>query len=126
MNQIADIVMNPDRLMFGDEAAKDEWTSARRNSCSERGTRCVQQKCFVWGHHYSILLIITLDGIIAYHVIEGSVIGERFLQFLCELLVSFLYYNSADFDIYFIASADESIPLTSQYLDLGQLPHTPL
>ena len=96
MNQIADVMTNLDQLMFGDEAAKDEWMLARRKGWSERGTRCMQQKCFVQGHHYSILLILTLDGIITYDVIEGSVTGERFLQFLHELVVSFLQRNNAD------------------------------
>ena len=82
--------------MFGDEAAKDGQMSARRKGWSERGTRCMQQKCFVQGCHYSILPIFTLDGIITYDVIEGSVTGERFLRFLCELVVSFLQCNSAD------------------------------
>ena len=96
MNQIADVVMNPDQLMFGDEAAKDEWTSARRKGWSERRTRCVQRKCFVQGRRYSILPILTLDGIIAYDVIEGLITRERFPQFPCELVVSFLQCNSAD------------------------------
>lgn len=90
MNNIADLVTNPDQLMFGDEAAKDERTSARRRGWSERGSRCVQNKCFVRGRRYSILPILSLDGIIAYDVIEGSVTSERFLQFLRELVVSSL------------------------------------
>jgi hypothetical protein len=96
MNQIADVVTNPDQVMFGDEAVKDERMSARRKDCSERGTRCMQQKCFVRGRHYSILPILTLDGIIAYDVIKGSVTGKIFLQFLHKLVVSFLYCSSAD------------------------------
>ncbi|KZP19646.1 hypothetical protein FIBSPDRAFT_697513, partial [Athelia psychrophila] len=35
---------------------------------------------------YSILPILTLDGIITYNIIEGSVTSERFLEFLRELL----------------------------------------
>ncbi|KAF8833341.1 hypothetical protein BDN67DRAFT_917217, partial [Paxillus ammoniavirescens] len=31
---------------------------------------------------YSILPTLTLDGIIAYDIIEGSVTGEHFIQFL--------------------------------------------
>jgi hypothetical protein len=87
MNNIADIVSNPDMLMFGDEASKDERTSARRRGWSECGSRCVQRKCFVRGCHFSILPILTLDGIVTYDIIEGSVTGERFLQFLRELVV---------------------------------------
>jgi transposase len=87
MNQIADQVPDPNMLMFGDEASKDERTSARRQGWSLRGTRCVQRKCFVRGRQFSILPILTLDGIIAYDIIEGSVTSERFVQFLRELVV---------------------------------------
>ncbi|KZP14063.1 hypothetical protein FIBSPDRAFT_705616, partial [Athelia psychrophila] len=44
MNRIADLVPDSNMLMFGDEASKDERTSARRRGWSERGTRCVQRK----------------------------------------------------------------------------------
>jgi len=87
INQIADQVPDPNMLMFGDEAAKDERTSARRWGRSLRGTRCIQGKCFVRGRRFSILPILTLDGIIAYDIIEGSVTSERFVQFLRELVV---------------------------------------
>ena len=89
MNNIADIVTNPDMLMFGDEAAKNERTTARRRGWSVQGSRCVQRKVFVRGRRFSILPILTLDGIIAYDIIEGSVTSDRFLQFLRELVVSF-------------------------------------
>ena len=89
MNNIADIVTNHDMLMFSDEAAKDERTPVRRRGWSERGSRCVQRKCFVQAYHFSILLILTLDGIVAYDIIEGSVTSKKFIQFLCKLVVSF-------------------------------------
>jgi hypothetical protein len=69
-------------LMFGDVASKDERTSAHRWGWSLRGTQCVQRKCFVRGRQFSILPILTLDGIIAYDIIEGSVMSEWFVQFL--------------------------------------------
>ena len=88
MNQMADLVKDPNMLMFGDEAAKDERTSVRRRGWSLRGSRCVQRQCFVRGQRYSILPILTLNGIIAYDIIEGSVTSNRFLQFLRELVVN--------------------------------------
>ena len=87
MNRMADLVEDPNMLMFGDEAAKNERTSARRWGWSLRGARCVQQKCFVRGQRYLILPILTLDGIITYNIIEGSVTSDQFLQFLRELVV---------------------------------------
>jgi hypothetical protein len=88
MNHIADIVTDPNMLMFGDEAAKDEQTSAQKQGWALWGSQCIQQKCFMCGHQLSILPILTLNRIIAYDIIEGSVTSERFLQFLRKLVVS--------------------------------------
>jgi len=87
MNRIAELVPNPDILMFGDEASKDERTSNRCRGWSQQGTQCVQRKCFMRGKRFSILPIITLDGIIAHDIIEGSVTTENFVNFLRELVV---------------------------------------
>ena len=87
MNRMADLVENLNMLMFGDEAAKNERTSAWRRGWSLRGNRCIQWKRFVHGQRYSILPILTLDGIITYDIIEGLVTSDRFLQFLQELVV---------------------------------------
>ncbi|KAG1839724.1 hypothetical protein DFJ58DRAFT_613625, partial [Suillus subalutaceus] len=84
MNSIANIAPDPEMLMFGDEAAKDERTLIQRYGRSRIGMKCIQRKCFVQGKHYSILPILTLDGIITYDIIEGTVTSERFIQFLHE------------------------------------------
>ena len=88
MNWIADLVPDPNMLMFGDEVAKDERTSNRRKGWSCQGMRCVQWKCFVQGKRFSVLPILTLDGIIAHNIIEGLVTSEWFVEFLWELVVS--------------------------------------
>jgi hypothetical protein len=41
----------------------------------------------MWGKRFSILPIITLDGIITHDIIEGSVTTEKFVDFLRELVV---------------------------------------
>jgi hypothetical protein len=66
---------------------KDERTSNRHTGWSRQGSRCVQRKCFVQGKRFSILPIITLDGIIAHDIIEGSVTSKKFYEFLHELVV---------------------------------------
>src|ERR1700722_19440881 len=66
MNRIADEVPNPDMLMFIDEAAWNKKTSGRKKGWSLVGKRCVQRRCFVRGQRYSILPVLTLDGIITY------------------------------------------------------------
>jgi hypothetical protein len=92
MNQMADLVENPNMLMFGDEAAKNERTSARRWGWSLQGTRCVQQKCFVRGWRYSILPILTFDGIITYDIIEASVTSDQFLRELVVRSFTFVFH----------------------------------
>jgi hypothetical protein len=84
MNNLVDIAPNPEMLMFGDEAAKNDHTLARHG----RGTRCVQSRCFIRGTRWSILPILTLDGIVTHDIVHGSVTSQRFLQFLRELVVS--------------------------------------
>jgi hypothetical protein len=96
MNRIAELVPVPEMLMFGDEANKDERTSNRWKGWSRRGTRCVQRKCFVWGRRFSILPILTLDGMIAHDIIEGLVTMEKFVGFLrkfmvCEIITFCIY-----------------------------------
>jgi hypothetical protein len=87
MNQIAELVHDPDMLILGDKMHKDERTSNRHTDWSHQGSRCIEQKCFVRGKRFSILPIITLDGIIVHDIIEGSVTSEKFHEFLCELVV---------------------------------------
>jgi transposase len=87
MNHIGLIAPDPNMLMFMDESAKDERTSGRRYGWSLVGTRCVQRRVFIRGKRYSILPVLTLDGIIAYDIIEGSVTSERFAQFLRDMVV---------------------------------------
>ncbi|KAG2335948.1 hypothetical protein BDR05DRAFT_833832, partial [Suillus weaverae] len=84
MNHIAEIAPDPEMLMFGDEAAKDERALIRKFGHLKIGTRCIQRKCFVQGKQYSILPILILDGIIAYNIIEGPMMSKRFVQFLQE------------------------------------------
>ncbi|KAK0189724.1 hypothetical protein F5146DRAFT_896675, partial [Armillaria mellea] len=68
-------------LMSCDEAVKNNQTSARKYGWSLKGTRCVQCRHFVCGKRYSILSILTLDGIIAYDdIIPGSVTLEKFVD----------------------------------------------
>lgn len=87
MNRIGDLVTDPNQLMFGDETSKDERTSTRQKGWSEKGEQCIQRKFFVRGIRYSILPILTLDGIITYDIIEGSVTTAKFIKFLKDLVV---------------------------------------
>jgi hypothetical protein len=87
MNKIGTEVPDPSMLMFTDETAKDERTCFWRTRWVKVGKRCVQRKCFVCGCRYSILPVLTLDGLITWDIIEGSVTSERFVEFLRENVV---------------------------------------
>lgn len=87
MNTILEIAPDPEMLMFTDESAKDERTSSRRYGWSLCGVRCATKNYFVRGRRYSILPVLSLDGIIAHDIIEGSVTSEIFLRFLRDMVV---------------------------------------
>jgi hypothetical protein len=73
--------------MFTDESAKDGRTHIRQYGRAYRGTQCCQRTHFIRGVRYSILPVLTLDGIITYDIIQGSVSSERFVQFLRQYVV---------------------------------------
>ncbi|KAF8236719.1 hypothetical protein L208DRAFT_1525253, partial [Tricholoma matsutake] len=73
MNHIAEEVPDPQMMMFIDEAAQNRRSSQRPKGWALLGRRCVQKQFFVCGEHYSILPILTLDGLITYNIIPGSV-----------------------------------------------------
>ena len=87
MNRIADIITNPDMLMFIDEAAHNRHTSGRRKGWAPLGRHCIQHRPFVRGQRLSILPVLTTEGIITHDIIPGSVTTERFIQFLQELVI---------------------------------------
>ncbi len=66
INRIADEVPNPDMLIFIDEAARNRRALARAKGWSLVGRRCVQRRHFIRRQRFSILPILTLNGIITY------------------------------------------------------------
>lgn len=72
-----------------DESSVDDTTNQRRYGWSRVGTACVHCAAFVRGQRYSILPALTVDGIVAHDIFEGSVNKDRFIRFVEEELVSF-------------------------------------
>ena len=89
MNRVADEVPYPDMLILIDEAACNRRASRWARGWSLVGRRCVQRQHFIHGQRFSILPILTLDGIIIYDIIPESVDSRCFVQFLRELVVCF-------------------------------------
>jgi len=65
MNHIGEIITNPDMLMFTDESSVDRRTMARRKGWAKAGNRCVQRHHFIRGQRYSVLPVLTINGIVA-------------------------------------------------------------
>ena len=91
MNYIADLVTDPAQLMFVDEAARNKKNPTREFGWSAIGMKCVHSRCFVRGQRFSILPVLTIDGIIAHDIIPGSVTSTTFVNFLRQNVVSNLY-----------------------------------
>jgi transposase len=125
MNRVGDEVTNPNMLMFVDEAARNKRTSGRTKGWSLVGKRCVQRRCFGRGERFSILPILTLDGIITYDIVPGPVSSERFLQFLRELVVRAVFIYVFGLLMQHIDSPFQSLPGSSKCPYLGQLQYPP-
>ena len=94
MNRIAKEAPDANMLVFVDEAAKNECTLSQKYGWSHKTVHCVVQRPFVHGLHYSIIPTITLDGIIAYDIVEGPVDGKWFLKFLKDHVVRVKHLRS--------------------------------
>lgn len=88
MNRIGELITDPAQLLFIDEAARNNKNPTRRKGWSSIGTRFIQRRCFVRGQRFSILPVLSMDGIIAHDILPGSVTSEKFVQFLRDHVVS--------------------------------------
>lgn len=79
---------DPSELGFIDETSKDERTPGRRYGRSRTGTRAEKKQVFVRGRRTSTEALLTLDGIVAGTVVEGSMTQELFLEWLENIVVS--------------------------------------
>jgi transposase len=122
MNKIADLVLDPDQLMFTDESARNARTSHRTMGRSLRGIRCTQRQCRRRGQRVSILPVMTMDGIITHDIIPGSVNGKLFLEFLHTMVVCRNYpYSSIHLTspIDGLGTADDTISRPSEHTYFG-------
>ena len=85
----------PEQSIFIDESAKDERNLSRRYGYSYVNTRARLRVAFVRGKRYSILPALTLDGIVAVEVIEGSYNKNAFQEFIISQVVCTVYYYTS-------------------------------
>lgn len=72
----------PEEVGFLDETSKDEKTLGRRYGRSKKGQRAEKKQVFVRGRRTSTEALLTLDGIVACTVVEGSMTKAMFLDYL--------------------------------------------
>jgi hypothetical protein len=98
-------------LMCLDEVLKDDRTYARLWGRSHMGTRVEQHAPFVCKRCFSMVAALALDeGIVAVKVIEGSFDRERFMEYLCDDVVNFLF-----FFLVTIPSQSLQLPMSTPY-----------
>jgi len=81
-----------EELGFLDEFSKDERTVQCHHGQAKQGKRASMRGVFVCGRRVSGKGLLTLDGIIASTVVEGSMTQEKFLHFLKHSVVSALQH----------------------------------
>jgi transposase len=121
MNRVGRLVTDPYQLMFIDESAKDEHTVIRRHAYGLAGERIELNAPFVRGKRYSVLPVLTLDGIIAQTIVEGSITAERFEEFLRERVVCTHQFYTIKQCLYCLDAIHHSIPWPSECLRSRQL-----
>ena len=76
-----------EQMVVLDESSKDGKTLIRRYGRAQSGEDAVIQVSLDRGVRYSILPALTTDGYIAVRVVEGSIDGEEFFEFIVNDLV---------------------------------------
>jgi hypothetical protein len=80
----------PEQLIFLDETAKDERTPCRQYGYSPRNQRAIKKVVYIRGMRYTLLPAMSLDGIIALDIMQGSCNKERFYNFILAKVVSLI------------------------------------
>lgn len=126
MNFIGDLTTDPAQLLFIDEAAKNDKTVNRKFGWSLQGHRCLQRRCFIRGQRFSILPVLTMEGIITHDVVPGSVTSAKFVTFLQDHVVcSFPMNLKYDSTTYIIDPPHKSVPWTPKHSYPRQLQYPP-
>jgi transposase len=73
---------SPEEIGFIDETSKDEKTICRRYGRSRKGTRAAKQQVFIRGRRTTTTGLLSMDGMVAGTVVEGSMTRAMFLEFL--------------------------------------------
>ena len=83
-------VYDPSMLIWVDESGCDRRHCLRKRAYSIRGMTPRDQRLLVRGTHYSAIPVVSLEGISDVCIIEGTVNGEKFEQFIRSCLIPIL------------------------------------
>jgi hypothetical protein len=100
INKIAEF--EPEQLIFLDEAAKDERSLSRGYGYAFTNARACKKTVFVRGQRYTILPALSLEGIIALDVMEGSCTKTRFRNFILSHVVGLHVFHCLDYNLKFM------------------------
>ena len=70
-----------------DESSKDGWMLIRKYGHAYKGGEASTRTALQRGIRYSILLVLTVDGYMAVRVVEGSIDGCEFFDFVLHDVV---------------------------------------
>ena len=83
---------SPEQFGFLDEVSKDERTSSQAHGRSCKGTQAIMKGVFFHGQCFSAEGLLSIDGMVASTVVEGSMMQELFVEYL-EFTVVFCNHN---------------------------------
>jgi len=107
---------DPDLFLFLDESAVNNLTTQWLAGWSRCGMPCVRRATFLRGTHYSILPVLTINGIEALDIFEGTINREKFLSFLHGQIVSSLAHIQWLEGIYYWLMKNYKAPILNPYL----------
>jgi len=93
-----------------DESSKDGRTIFRKRGRAPNGHRAITDADFVRGDRYSLLAALSVEGFVGTRVVEGSVNGDEFFDFIVDEIVrrptyTYFYANNIS-----LAPTNEYIP----------------
>jgi len=84
------------QILCTDQSYIDDCTGTRQKGYAIRGEECFVPSPFCQGDRYTINPVLSVDGFIALEIIEGSMDGAKFYDFILLQVVSHVLYNRWD------------------------------
>jgi transposase len=89
-----------EQMVILDESSKDGRTITRRYGRAPAGERPVMTQILNRGIRYSILPALTVNGYLSVRVVEGSINGAEFYDFVVNDVVILFFFNLSFFWLY--------------------------